>query len=246
MTLEYLIFNLIIFTSPIIGGLLYKNTTWPKLKPTLIAITIPATLYIIWDILVTDYFWYFNPNHITNIKLANLPIEEILFFFTIPFSCLFLWANFNQLLKNKKPKLHTINKYHNKIKFIIISILILCTMYSILNTLPYTLTVTLVLILTIILTHQITPHLFKNPRFYLFLLITLILTTIFNGYLTARPIVTYNPQFKTNLNIYTIPIEDYLYSLSLITLVISLYEKQTKKKQHFLTTSPSPPHVNTT
>jgi lycopene cyclase domain-containing protein len=66
----------------------FKN--WKYLFP---AMVIPALLYIIWDIYFTDKgVWSFNPEFITGIKLYNLPLEEVLFFFIVPYCCVFIYA----------------------------------------------------------------------------------------------------------------------------------------------------------
>ena len=63
----------------------------------------------------------------------------------------------------------------------------------------------------------------------IFLIIIFLLTLIFNGYLTARPVVIYNPEVITNLRIGTIPIEDMIYGLVLIIGLITIYENKNKK-----------------
>jgi lycopene cyclase domain-containing protein len=65
----------------------YKQ--WKYLFP---AMLLPAAFYIAWDIFFTSKgVWSFNENYITGIKLSNLPIEEVLFFFIVPYCCLFIY-----------------------------------------------------------------------------------------------------------------------------------------------------------
>jgi len=81
----------------------------------------------------------------------------------------------------------------------------------------------------------IKTNLFNKYYFYYFLSIVFFLTFFFNGYLTARPIVIYNNLLKTNINIFTIPIEDFIYGLALISFVVIIFEKLTSynKKLQF-------------
>ena len=51
-----------------------------------------------------------------------------------------------------------------------------------------------------------------------------------NGYLTWRPIVTYNPDFFLNIRIGTIPVEDFFYGYALITLTLILWTRFTTEK----------------
>lgn len=48
---------------------------------------------------------------------------------------------------------------------------------------------------------------------------------IFNGYLTARPVVMYDAAYQLDWRVGTIPIEDFIYGYALIVSVIVVYEK---------------------
>ncbi len=72
----------------------------------LIAIVIPAIPFLLWDALVTGAHWHFNPLYVSGIKIINLPIEEILFFITVPFACLFTWEMIIRRAKEKQINLN--------------------------------------------------------------------------------------------------------------------------------------------
>lgn len=90
---EYLIVLLLVFVPTFATSLLHtKNELRPHLRLALGTITISAVPFIIWDYLATlRGHWEFNPKFNLGIYIANLPLEEILFFFAVPFACLFLW-----------------------------------------------------------------------------------------------------------------------------------------------------------
>lgn len=71
--------------------------------------------------------------------------------------------------------------------------------------------------------------LFSKKNFWIFWGVMSIITFIVNGYLTWRPIVIYGEQFQLGFRVWTIPIEDFLFGFSLITLNIIIWEKFTKK-----------------
>jgi hypothetical protein len=52
--------------------------TYLKIKSLLLAILIPALVFIAIDIFATEKFWYFNSKYILGLYLFNLPIEEAL------------------------------------------------------------------------------------------------------------------------------------------------------------------------
>ena len=60
---------------------------WPSVLPGIAAM---AMVFIPWDIYFTaNGFWGFNPDYLTGIEWFGLPMEEWLFFFCIPYACLF-------------------------------------------------------------------------------------------------------------------------------------------------------------
>lgn len=71
--------------------------------------------------------------------------------------------------------------------------------------------------------------LFSRKNFWLFWLVMAAITFLVNGYLTWRPIVMYGEQFQLGFRIWTIPIEDFIFGFSLITLNIIIWERLTRK-----------------
>lgn len=64
----------------------------------------------------------------------------------------------------------------------------------------------------------------KKAHFYLFLLVIFMFKILVNGYLTATNIVMYNPVFFLGLRLASIPLEDFLFGFSMITLSIIFWE----------------------
>jgi len=64
----------------------------------------------------------------------------------------------------------------------------------------------------------------KKTQFYIFLLIILGFKILVNGYLTATKIVMYNPAFFMGLRIGSIPLEDFLFGFSMVTLSVVFWE----------------------
>jgi lycopene cyclase domain-containing protein len=57
------------------------------------ATIITAIPFLVWDVIATQRgHWRFNEEYIVGWKILNLPLEEVLFFFVVPFSCSFLWS----------------------------------------------------------------------------------------------------------------------------------------------------------
>src|SRR4028119_1704544 len=81
---------------------------WKYLLP---AIGINGVLFVLWDIYFTAHgVWSFNPEYICGIYIFNLPIEEVLFFVVVPYSCAFIYECLNAYVEREvvtKPKLVT-------------------------------------------------------------------------------------------------------------------------------------------
>ena len=67
--------------------------------------------------------------------------------------------------------------------------------------------------------------LFLRLKTYIYLGIVTGLILIFNGYLTARPVVLYGEMYQMGYRILTIPIEDFGYGFTLMLFNVMLYEK---------------------
>jgi lycopene cyclase domain-containing protein len=91
--LEYLIVLLLCLFFPL--GLYFhpKYTLKGRMLIALSSISLSAIPYLIWDVWATDRgHWSFNTKYITGNYIYNLPVEEVLFFFVIPFCILFCWT----------------------------------------------------------------------------------------------------------------------------------------------------------
>lgn len=86
----------------------------------------------------------------------------------------------------------------------------------------------LAVLLVILLDFASGVKLVRKKSFWNFWAVLVVLLFIVNGYLTWRPIVMYNSNFITNIRLFTIPIEDFFYGFSLITLNLIIWEKLTK------------------
>jgi lycopene cyclase domain-containing protein len=94
---EYLILDIIILLSPFLGKIFYKNFFLPNIKYFLISTILVSLIFLIWDFLVTNHWWYFNDKYLIGFKIFKLPIEEIIFFPFVSFSCFVIWVNLKKI-----------------------------------------------------------------------------------------------------------------------------------------------------
>ncbi len=194
----------------------YKK--WKYLFP---AMVIPALLYIIWDIYFTSKgIWSFNENYITGIKLFNIPIEEILFFFVVPYCCVFIYECICTYFPGVK------NKKGGDIIFRALAIILLSAgfYFSRKHYTFWTFDFNAVFIAFILLFRNYFRS-FNAGAFLISYGITLIPFLVVNGFLTAIPVVLYNNSENMGWRIYTIPFEDVFYGMLLVMMNIVIYKK---------------------
>ncbi len=103
MKSEYFLVLFASFFFPFILSFSKKISFYKNPLRLLLALIIPAAIYIFWDVLATKAgHWSFNEKYVTGIFVFNLPLEEILFFFVIPFCSLFLWESVKFIKRQKR------------------------------------------------------------------------------------------------------------------------------------------------
>ncbi len=220
MKFEFLLLSICIALFPITFSLLSDKYKINHIKKVVFALTgvIP---FIIFDFFATNYFWYYNSRFIIDTYLLNLPLEKILFLLATSFTSLFLWQLFKSL---RLPNISFISKIHIQIIKAIIGI---ATFYSFISNKHYTTTVLAILLLLISLKSITKTLATRNFTFY-FLTIT-VLNILTNIFLTTRPIILYNLDLKSGINLISMPIEELFYSYVVTIICIQIYESTLKK-----------------
>lgn len=188
-------------------------------KYALLAATIVAIPYLIWDEIFTENgFWGFNPDYLTGIYLGSLPIEEVSFFFVVPFACTFIHECVKYYFRNLNLKLFNIIFW---IAIFGYSILVgeagMGGWYT-------TIAIGLGLVLIIWLFIKREKYQYIPVAFLFSMLPFLLVNGILTGSFLDEPIVWYNEAQFSSLRMFTIPFEDVIYGFGLIVLNIVLVE----------------------
>lgn len=196
---------------------------WKYLFP---AILIPAVLYIAWDIWFTHKgVWSFSPEHISGIHLFNLPIEEVLFFFVVPYCCVFIYECIKVYFPTLQPsRFSTRFMFGLALLLELVGIIFLERDYTFFTFIFASIFFQVVLAL---------PKFFIgfNPTLFLAsYAVILIPFLVVNGFLTAIPVVSYNNGENLGVRIITIPLEDIFYGMLLILMNVALFERFRNKK----------------
>jgi lycopene cyclase domain-containing protein len=187
---------------------------------------IVGVVYIGWDILKTEAdVWGFVERYAGSVKILGLPLPEILFFLVVPFSCIFIYEVVRAYFRER------IVEIPRWIWFALAAVL--AVLAVVFRARVYTLTVLISVAVFFALTAAIRPVLLGSRHFWLAVALTYVPFLIFNGLLTAVPIVVYNDAENWGIRVYTIPLEDFFYSFSLLGfnfLVFRLFRRSSEDR----------------
>ena len=211
------------------------NQQWRKILKGLLWI---GLLYIPWDILKTYYgVWSFNPEMITGLYLANLPIEEVFFFVVTPFACLFSYACVQYYWPQDLSRNYTHWAKTGLILLMTLSLLVLAQH----PTGWYTSSAIVVAIIMSLLAYRK----LTNRSFFLGVITWMILLLPFylcNGILTGLEfwqypfwnthqvdikdaVVLYNNAENVGIRIWSVPLEDFFYGIGFYWIAVMNWER---------------------
>jgi lycopene cyclase domain-containing protein len=191
-------------------------------KSILYSFLLVSVPFIIWDIIVTRLgHWAFSKQYTIGPSLLGIPFEEVLFFFAVPFGCIYVWEALRKYKKDIRLTKETTPLYATIGLTIFGSLLLL-------GGGGYSRIAGALLILTSVALYNI--GWFSRYDFWRFQAILYVLFISFNMILTALPIVTYGSDAITGIRFITIPIEDFAYNFVLINVSLIVYEAKKKPK----------------
>ncbi len=194
------------------------HTYWKQLFP---AILFVAILFIIWDIIFTQMgIWDFNHDYHLAAKLLGLPIEEWLFFVTVPFACIFIYECLNYYVaKDLLAPLDTIISIGTATVLLSFGFYHLEKLYT---------STTFILTGSFVLFHYLNFENTYRSRFYLAYLVSwipfIIVDGVLTGGITEQPIVLYHPEEFMGFRIGSVPFEDSIYSLLMLMSIVTIFE----------------------
>lgn len=195
------------------------SKNWKFIFPGL---AITGVLFLVWDYIFTLFdVWSFNPDYVIGVYFLNLPLEEILFFITVPFACIFIYECLNYYVKRDVFRQISTSI---SIVFLTLSGIMLLLFYDRVYSL-----VTFSLLLLLSMWVLIRKPVYIS-RFYLAYMVSLIPFYFVNGLLTAIPVVMYNNAQNSGFRVGTIPFEDHFYSLAMLMMNVLLFEYFRRKK----------------
>ena len=224
----YLLIDLGTISIPLLCSFEHRIRFYKKWPGLFLGITITAVIFILWDIAFTSMgVWGFNPRYLTGINVVNLPIEEWLFFFAIPYACMFIYESMNWIIKRD-----LLGKVANKIGLALAAVLLII---GLLNLDKWYTAVTFISTSAFLATLILYLKPTYLGRFFVGYGISLIPFFVVNGLLTGSwipdQVVWYNDAENLGIRMGTIPVEDSMYMLLMLLMTTSIYESWKSRKR---------------
>jgi len=187
-----------------------------------------ALLFICWDVCFTRMgVWGFNERYLLGMYILGLPLEEILFFICIPFSCLFTFHCIS-LIKWIPKSNELILSSLLALPLMVLGVVYLDKWYTACTFLGLSL---------FLFAHVIYFRFSWMRHFYLSFVLILpfffLTNGILTGYFTKQPVVWYNDAENLGIRLGSIPVEDVFYGMWMLMLNTCLFEitKSTLEKR---------------
>jgi lycopene cyclase domain-containing protein len=216
----YLYINIFVISLPLILSFDKKVAFYKSWKYLFPAILIMGAFFIGKDAIFAHYgIWGFNDEYLIGVRMLGLPLEEWLFFLTVPYACVFIYACLVAYLK-----VDPLKEIHRPFLYILSAVLIIVGLiyYDRLYT-SIIFIATALLVLYNLQTRQ--PWL---SMFLLSYFVSMIPFFLVNGILTGsfieNEVVFYDATQNLNIRMFSIPVEDSIYNLMMLMMTVQLME----------------------
>jgi len=219
----YLLVNFGIIIVPLLLSFERRVFYYKKWPTAFRAIGFVAILYLLWDVWATSVgHWWFNPRYVLSFKFFFLPIEEILFFVTAPFSCLFIYEVVGFFHPDSQVRINP------KMLWIVCFVALITGLMTLSK--GYTALSFLSLAFFLFVAVKYGYAFIATKNFWIYIAICYVPFSIVNGILTGLPVVQYSSSAILGFRVGTIPIEDFIYNFSLLGFVAIVYQHLRSQK----------------
>jgi len=207
----YLWINLAIIVFPFLASFERRVAYWRRLPAVGLSFLTGGAIYLVWDALFSKAgYWSFNPAHVLPVRLFFLPLEEVLFFVTVPYSMFFVLECLDWFRKDAPVRVPRALSLSAAAAFLAGGFLFLGQGYT---------AVVLFVTSGCFLADAFLPGSpLKSRNFLLMLLASFPLFLLFNYLLTSIPVVLYSPQAIWGVRVLTIPLEDFFYNFTMLAV----------------------------
>ncbi|URA10872.1 lycopene cyclase domain-containing protein [Thermospira aquatica] len=176
-----------------------------------------GVVYLVWDVLaVWKGHWRFNDEYVGKWRLFHLPLGEYLFFVCIPYACLFLYEVGVAYFGNDQ-----LLPWEGWWSWLLGGVSIVFAWFM--RRRGYTVFALFSAAVFFVLQGMLFPGLLGHTGFLFFLALSTVGFLVVDGLYTSLPTIFYNTTANTNVRLFTIPVEDFVYNISHLGLVLLVY-----------------------
>lgn len=234
----YLLLNVLTLAVPLLRSFEPRVQFWKRWFALFPAIAVAGALFIVWDIVFTRAgIWGFNEQFVTGVDLLWLPIEEWLFFLTVPYACVFIYDCVNYFWPETR-----LDAVATKLAaggfglMLMLALAFWDRTYTVVTSVAGCACMGVAVL--------------KRPsylgRFFRSYFIALVPFFLVNGALTgglsAEPVVWYDDRENLGVRLGTIPLDDVAYLMVLLWLVIAGYETRLARRNRWARSRVKQPH----
>lgn len=224
MSVEYLVFDLVILSVPLLLGAWRRAWFYDRLGAALRAVAWVAVPFVAWDAAVAGKHWSFNPQYVLGVELLGLPFEEVLFFLSVPLACLFTWE---KVFATPSRSVVETRRWLYPVAWAAVPVGIAVALHGE----QYT-GYTLIAVGTVALVdHALGVGLLLERRTLAFFAAVVGLNLVFNSYLTGRPVVLYGEPYHLGVRVGTVPVEDLLYGVALVWGSTAVFQRSLGRRR---------------
>lgn len=217
----YLAINAATLAGPLARSFEPRIAYWRRWHALLPALALTLAFFIVWDAVFTAWgVWGFNDDYLVGCRMWGLPVEEWLFFVTVPYACLFIYEVLNHFVRR--------DWLGNAARWVgwglaAIGVAVVAGHWGRLYTCS-----AFGLMVLLLLVHTVPRPKPWLGRFLLAYGVSLLPFFLVNGVLTGgvteSPIVWYDDAHNLGIRLWTIPADDLAYGLDLMLMNVGYYE----------------------
>lgn len=207
----YVLINFLVIVFPLVLSFDRRVVFFRQWRAVFPAILLVAAFYLTEDILATaNGTWAFAEQWSGTQTLLGLPAGEWLFFLTVPYACIFIYACIRSYIRERNFRFP---------KLLMWGMACAAAAGAIwFRQQSYTFIVLIVFSVTWMFMALFRPDLPGSRQFWTALGTSYLMFLIVNGILTGVPVVTYSPSAIWGFRIGPIPLEDFFYNFCLLSL----------------------------
>lgn len=222
--LTYYLFNLLVFLPVLLLSFTTDVKPHRHLKALLAGYLFVSVPFMLWDIWAASAgHWGFNTEYVTGPYLFNVPLEEYLFFLTVPFAMMYVWGVVKKFVADKS--------LAGILPLLAFGLAAGTSVWLLVNfwSNGYTRSAAIATLIAVIF--AAVSRIAYTVRFWVFQALLLGLFLVFNSILTMLPIITYGPDAIIGFRIGDIPIEDFFFNFAFINLFLLAFTTADQRRR---------------